>query len=392
MHLKFKIAPERIRNLLVIIAIVIAIVSLISEYLVEIVFAAQYDGILSYILDLFSVNLEESIPTWYSVLILATAAILLFLIARAKSNQDDAHSIYWWGLAFIITYFSMDEGAVIHEIFASPLQEAFNTNGFLAFGWQIIAFPLVVIFGLVYLRFLLQLPLKTRNWFIVGAILYAGGALIIEGFSAGQYESAGITMTYLSLATLEEFCEIFGVSLFIYALLDYIQQHAYSLEISTGVGSIEAVPQLNFTEKPQNIRKDVPVLYRPVTWIIILLIATNFASLGWILANRSVDYIYTLPQFYEPLLAELESDGVTIVEVPDLFGITNTHSLETVHLLSETNSEIYVVVFPSNQRSVILAGNNLSFDRDTLTEWLHSNGQVEFIIFDPLAVDAIIGN
>lgn len=214
------------------------------------------------------------------------------MIARAKSEEQDIQSAYWWGLAFIFLYFSMDEGAAIHEIFATPLQEAFNTDGFLAFGWQIVAFPLVIIFGLVYLRFLFQLPAKTRNWVIISAILYAGGALIIEGFSAGQYDPAKITFRYLSLATVEEFCEIPGVLLFIYALLDYMRQNAYSLELSAGNSGIEVVQHTPIVEKPQTTGKKSHLLYRPAVWIIVFLSVTNIAALGWILASRSVDYIY----------------------------------------------------------------------------------------------------
>ena len=84
--------------------------------------------------------------------------------------------------------------------------------------------------------------------------------------------------------------------------------------------------------------------------------------------------------------------NVIILEAPDTFGIENKHSIEIIRALSTSYEQIYVVAFPSDSHSVIFAGNTLSFDRDTLTEWLHANGQIEFIIFDPASVNVILGN
>lgn len=389
MQVNFKPDSRVIVKILAGIAIVIAIVSLISEYLVEVVFAQQDSSILLDFLDLFSVNLEDSIPTWYSVLILFVAAVLLFVIAKGKSQSKNDYTSYWWGLAFIFLYFSMDEGAVIHEIFAIPLQEAFNTDGFFAFGWQILAFPLVIIFGLVYLKFLFHLPPKTRNCFIVSAVLYAGGALIFEGFSASQYDSAGISMTYLSLATIEEFFEILGVSLFIFALLDYMQQLDYSLVISAKGRNSQPETLLSGAN---SIKTTQPFLLNPMLLLIIFLIVSNVASLVWILGNRPRPVTLDAPAFYESMRAELEQANVIILEAPDTFGIENIHSLSIVRALSVTYDEIYVVAFPSDSQSVVFAGNALFFDRAMLTEWLHANGQVEFIIFDPASVNMIVGD
>lgn len=390
MQVNFKLDSRVIVKILAGIAIVIAIVSLISEYLVEVVFAQEDSSILLDFLDLFSVNLEDSIPTWYSVLILFVTAVLLFVIAKGKSQSKNDYTSYWWGLAFIFLYFSMDEGAVIHEIFAIPLQEAFNTDGFFAFGWQILAFPLVIIFGLVYLKFLFHLPPKTRNCFIVSAVLYAGGALIFEGFSASQYDSAGISMTYLSLATIEEFFEILGVSLFIFALLDYMQQMDYSLVISvkgeSSQSELSSLSDANSIKTTQNIRLN------PMLLLISFLIVSNVASLVWILGNHPRPVSLDAPAFYELMRTELEQANVIILEAPDTFGIENTHSLSIVRALSATYNEIYVVAFPSDSQSVVFAGNSLFFDRAMLTEWLHANGQVEFIIFDPASVNMIVGD
>lgn len=393
MELNFKPVSTIIAKILSAVAIMIAVVSLITEYLVEVVFASQEDSILLNLLDLFSVNLEASIPTWYSVLILFLAAVLLFVIARGKSQSKDAYALHWWGLAFVFLYLSMDEGAVIHEIFAVPLQVAFNTDGFLTFGWQILAFPLVIIFGLVYLRFLFHLAPKTRNLFILSAALYTGGALIFEGFSASQYDETNLTMTYLGLATIEEFLEILGVSVFIFTLLDYIQQQDYSLSISMKEKNVQSGEDTSSNVEPFYPPGNTGAIsFNPMILLIIFLAIMNIASVAWILGNRPRNISIDAPAFYEATRAELEQANVTILEAPDTFGIENTHSLSIVRSLSATNEAIYVVAFPSDSRSVIFAGDSLPFDRDILVEWLHASGQIQFIIFDTAAVDVILDN
>src|SRR5690606_1736254 len=80
--------------------------------------------------DVLSVNIEESIPTWYSSLALFLAASLLGWIALIKLIHREPFRVYWLGLALIFVYLSADEGAALHETASAPLQSAFNTSGF----------------------------------------------------------------------------------------------------------------------------------------------------------------------------------------------------------------------------------------------------------------------
>lgn len=390
MRLNIKLSPKSIRIILIGVAIVIATISLISEY-VFVNTSVSDDSIWLDFLDLWSVNVEQSIPTWYSVIILFITVVCLLAIAYGKTLAKDSYAAHWWGLAALFTYLSMDEGAVIHEIVAIPLQTAFGTSGFFAFGWQIVAIPLVIIFGIVYLRFLLHLPEVTRNGFILSAILYAGGALIIEGISASQYDENSLTMLYLSIATLEEFLEILGVSLFIYTLLEYLQTLDYSLLINSG-NEIDNSHYEPIEKIKPNIQKSL-LAWNPMILLLVFLTLTNIVSLAWILGQRPQEVSITEAiAFYEPMLQELEASGIVIVETPDIFGIENSHSLSVVRALASEYSEIYVVALPSESVSVIFAGDTIALDRDMLTEALHAQGIIEFIIFDSASVMVILEN
>lgn len=226
MQFHLKINPRKFAIGLVLTSIALAILSLITEYIVEVSYR-DMDFAWLRLIDLFSVNLEESIPTWYSTILLFLACLILLAITLMKWQAQDAYRKYWAGLALIFLYLSMDEGAVIHEVAADPLTQFFNTDGYLYFGWQIVFVPLVLIFALLYLQFLLHLPATSRYGFIVAGLIYVGGAVVVEGFSADLLATTdGIyTYRYLATATLEEFCEMIGIVVFIYALLEYIVQH-----------------------------------------------------------------------------------------------------------------------------------------------------------------------
>lgn len=384
MQLNFKPRPIIVAKILAVIAIVMAVLSLISEYLVEVVLVAQTDTLLTFSLDLFSVNLEESIPTWYSVLILFVAAILLAIIAWGKYRTNDSFKRYWMGLAVIFLYFSMDEGAAIHEIFADPLQLAFNATGFFTFGWQIVAIPLVIIFALLYLRFLFHLPPKTRNLFIVAAVFYAGGALIIEGISANQWSlDDNLSMTYLTIATIEEFFEILGVSIFIYTLLDYIQMMDYTFSLNYQAQDKEKTSNHD-VEQPAtaSVVPSKMTFFSSLLLVIVFLVITNIASLAWILNRPTSSVPQATVAFYQPIITDLEASNVLVMEMQGIFGANNIPALDLAASLLNVYPEVTIVALPASGNSIIFAGDSLPFQQNTLADLLHANGQVEFIIYE----------
>lgn len=393
MTLKFAISPRKIGMVLGFISCFLAIVSLITEYVVEVILVNEFDSVLALILDLFSVNLEESIPTWFSVLILFFAALVLAIIAINKFRTQTPYSLHWIGLAFLFLFFSMDEGAGIHEILANLLQNSLRLGGFFYFGWQVVAIPLVIIFAFAYLRFVLHLPNHIRNLFILGAIFYVGGALIIEGISANQwYVDNGMTMTYLAIATVEELFEMLGVVVFIHALLTYIVES--DIVISFHSESLKQIENHDETaiidDKLDNPLASNPQLLKvnPSLLIIIFLIVTNFALFAWVI-NQNQQRFSNLEPFYAPMSDQLNENDVLISEMNSAFTTDDTDTLHFIASLFSQYEAITIVSFPSENHSIIFAGNALPFNRNLLTDLLHKNGEVEFVIFETSLLKAV---
>ncbi|WP_432505740.1 hypothetical protein [Kineococcus arenarius] len=140
----------------------------------------------------FFVDREMGVPAWFSTLLLFLAAERLWQTATAAKAVGDRWHRHWRLLSIAFAYLSLDELTEIHEQTIPPLKAAFGFSGVLAFAWVVLAVPLLIVFGLVFLRFLLALPRATRWAFLVSAALYCGGAVGVEMLSAPFFDSAGV--------------------------------------------------------------------------------------------------------------------------------------------------------------------------------------------------------
>ena len=181
---------------------------------------------------LFDLNKERNIPSTYSSFTLLFCCVLIAVIAIMKHKQGDRSAFQWKCLSLIFLYLSVDEAASLHELANAPLKQALNFGGIFYFAWVIPGAILVGIFVIAYFKFLLSLPTKTRNLFIVAGVIYVGGALGIELVGgAYAYENDMKNLAYSIITTIEEGLEMLGILVFIYALLDYIETYIKSLLI-----------------------------------------------------------------------------------------------------------------------------------------------------------------
>jgi hypothetical protein len=164
-----------------------------------------------------SLSWEANLPTWAASSLLLICAALLWAIARkAKQTEDKAYR-HWYALSAIFAYISLDETAQLHENLAHLLQTG---DGLFYFDWVIPASAILVILGMVFYRFILNLCVSTRNLFIAAAVLYVGGALFMElplGLWVSEHGSSNLG--YGLLDWIEETLELTGIAVFLYALI-----------------------------------------------------------------------------------------------------------------------------------------------------------------------------
>ena len=219
------IHPARVARALAGVIVFLVVMSLIT----------RYTGVADQI---FMLDHEQNVPTYFSTVILLTASALLSLVATLKRRRAESYSPHWTALSVIFLYMSMDELIGLHEMVGSRL-DGIGTSGIFYYTSTIFTSTMVVLVGLSFFRFLLHLPRGTRTLFLAAGGLYVMGALgmeMIGGMIDESFGTAGVL--YLAVTTLEETCEMAGAVLFIYALLHYLSTalHEPRLQISRHPG------------------------------------------------------------------------------------------------------------------------------------------------------------
>jgi hypothetical protein len=174
----------------------------------------------------FDLDGEINVPTWFSSALLLLAGLLLLHIAATTRREQDRWARHWAFLAWIFVLLSADETGGLHGLLSGPLRGALHLSGALYHAWVLPVGAAVAFLGVAYLRFLSNLPERSRRLFILSGIVYVVGAIGFE-LPEGMYRTAvgaNVTVAYGFLTVFEETFEMIGIVVFIYALLDFIER------------------------------------------------------------------------------------------------------------------------------------------------------------------------
>lgn len=239
-----KITPQRIALcsfsiacLLGTVALLLVAASATISYLTVITGNGRYRKLLQ----LFSLSNEWNIPAFFSAFLLFFAFLLLLFITVAEHKRKRASFRYWGTLAFGFLLMTIDELCSLHEKLIPPMRALMGNGpyGFFFFSWVIVAIPVVFILILFFSKFWWQLPEKTRRTFLIAAVVYLGGCLGLELIGGYYLETYGIfNMTFCLLETMEESLEMGGVIIFIWGLLNYMEENCQE-EIRSLAGFIK---------------------------------------------------------------------------------------------------------------------------------------------------------
>ncbi|MCU0533602.1 MAG: hypothetical protein MUD14_06870 [Hydrococcus sp. Prado102] len=212
--MNFRIYPERIVKILTLIALLLCVASL----------TGQFDRYVlgfenSKLIVLFNVDAEGNIPSLYAGFQLLLSSLILSAIAIVNRRTKGSYVKHWYGLSIVFLYMAFDEWFAIHERLNPALNNFFQIAPLVRL--DILSLVFVTIFVVVYLKFLLSLSPRTKLLFILSGSLYVFGAIAIE--IMGLYLFFDIykqpRFSAQIISTIEEFLEMLGLNLFIYATL-----------------------------------------------------------------------------------------------------------------------------------------------------------------------------
>jgi len=218
--LELPVSPYKTTRLLFYIAVALLGAHLVGQFTEH--FLPNY-FFRNFIAEQLNLDRELNIPTLYAMGLLLISSILLAIIAYAKHVRGDRQVRHWVALSIIFLCLAIDEITSLHERMTDPLRSMLNTNGWLHYAWIIPGIVFVLVCLLVFAKFLKNLPSKTRQLILLAGVIFVSGAIGIEaigGYYAQVYGEQN--MGYALIAGIEEFFEMLGVIIFIYALLSHI--------------------------------------------------------------------------------------------------------------------------------------------------------------------------
>lgn len=233
--LNLNITATKIRNYLLIISIGLVLLHIIGHLF------AYWTGHRSVfgLIDLVDLDREQNIPTYFSAMLLLVSTVLsltLYIFYCQNKSETIKQIKTWLILAIVFMIFSIDEFISFHELVDQVLRGrlyTFGLPGGLIHNVWIIPGLIFIVAGLwLAYDFLRSLDRGARNSILFALGIYFGAAVGIEflgGFSLEYY--AKDSFVYISLVTLEEFGEMLGIILFIYALLNYMEKNIGLIKI-----------------------------------------------------------------------------------------------------------------------------------------------------------------
>jgi hypothetical protein len=191
----------------------------------------------------FNLDEEATFPAFFSSVLLLLSAILLFVISTEKKGEK--YYRRWQVLGFVFLFLCLDEIISIHEEVAVEVQLRLfdqrgfgDLNGFFYYSWVIPYAVFFLVVALYFFKFVLSLPPKIRNLFILAGCVYVSGALgceLIEGFYKKNYPGNSSMMGLY--VVIEEIFEMLGITIFVYALLLHVASLKIKFDFSESLSS-----------------------------------------------------------------------------------------------------------------------------------------------------------
>lgn len=191
---------------------------------------------------LFDLNREQNIPTLFSTLQLLLASLLCAVLGAEAVKSRRRGRYYWAGLALIFAFLAGDEFCQWHEHLIDPMRRSLHVTGALSFAWVIPYSALVALFAGGYARFWWRLDPAIRWRVAAAGVIYVGGGIGMEMLGSELFTLYGWESVQFDVECMvEEGMEMFGVALFVHALLLQLQQRVSELRLTFGTTDTDSL-------------------------------------------------------------------------------------------------------------------------------------------------------
>lgn len=230
------VSPRTVRNVLLLVVMALTVVGTLTVLYVHVLADKGYES--TYLTRRFYLVFDPrgdlSLHDWFSTVALLACAALTALVALITRARRGPYLLHWIVLSLIFLLLSADEAAALHERASDALRNPGGGNPWLE-PWVGPAAALIVVYGFVYLRFVLDLPPRVRRLLVSGVVILIAGAVgfeVLESHLASNLEVAANTLGYALVETAEQFLEMLGVVIIIYALMLHLSSVEEGMSIT----------------------------------------------------------------------------------------------------------------------------------------------------------------
>ena len=181
---------------------------------------------------LLNMDREMSLPAWFSSTLLCAVGLAMWVAAWVHRQRSERGVLGWSALGLFFVGLSLDESAAIHEVLVPRVQAMLgeHATGLLYYAWYVPVLLVCLVFLVFLLPFLLRLPRRTFWLLGLGVAVYIGGAVCFEALMGMAVEPSGVDEPPMQnppaqmvfLLVMEEGLEMVGITLLLYAMLDYL--------------------------------------------------------------------------------------------------------------------------------------------------------------------------
>jgi hypothetical protein len=192
-----------------------------------------------FLVQVFDVDRENTIPTWWSSVLLMVGGLLAGLAAAESGQRRSRAAPRWLLLSLLLALASLDEIISLHERM-SPLMRAHFAaiSRVVGHAWVVPGLLIAATAAVALLPLLRDVSPRVRAWMIGAATVYCSGALgmeLLDGASRRWREETSLLR--LVFPTVEELLELAGASLIIGMLLVHLGERVAGVRVAGGPGT-----------------------------------------------------------------------------------------------------------------------------------------------------------
>jgi len=208
---------HRLARVLAVVAVAVVAVSLLTRWLAYRREIATPGIAPPWWLQYFDVNTEMNLPTWFAGGLLVVTGVVTLVVAGLHRPTHPRVARFLGLLGVGLLALSLDELTGLHERLGGVVDSGLH------FTWVLPGLALAAVALVLLVRGLRAVSPADRRPFLLAAVLFFTGALVLETVSGQVLLAHGDRAGYLLVTAAEELLEMLGVVVALYAVLRLVR-------------------------------------------------------------------------------------------------------------------------------------------------------------------------